>query len=220
LSARQVFLRSLRVREEHKGKAGIDGTALAQSYVSLGNLLAEQPGRAEEALSYLRDALRCYREALGWEHPKVAWAHEGIAKALTKQGQLGAAQDHMDQAIHIRQKQAATTKSSGFERELAKDQKERDELKECIERRDKLKWAAGMAVAGKCAYAPGARPASAPTEPKPAPAPAVAAETAAGQRWRMVRGSVQLARGMMAARSAAPRLELRGSRGAARDSKI
>ena len=129
MSARQVFLRSLRVREEHKGKAGIDGTALAQSYVSLGNLLAEQPGRADEALSYLRDALRCYREALGWEHPKVAWAHEGIAKALTKQGQLGAAQDHMDQAIHIKQKQAATSEGNqDFKRDLVKLQQEREKM--------------------------------------------------------------------------------------------
>ena len=54
----------------------------------------------------------------------MAWAHEGIAKVLTKQGDLGMAQDHMEQAIHIRMKQAAaTTGQSHFRQELVEDQK-------------------------------------------------------------------------------------------------
>jgi tetratricopeptide (TPR) repeat protein len=68
--AEATFMRSLKLREQHIEL--LDGKiAFAQACVSLGNFLAEQPGRVDEALDYLRNALRCYREALGREHPKA-----------------------------------------------------------------------------------------------------------------------------------------------------
>lgn len=60
--AEELFLYSLRLRQRHTGELH---PTTAQSCVSLGNLLANQPTRREEALSYLRDALRCYRASFG-----------------------------------------------------------------------------------------------------------------------------------------------------------
>ena len=68
---------------------------------------------------------------------QVAHAHEGIAKVLTKQGQHGAAQDHIDLAIYIKEKQAEKTSKENTHNseQLTKLQEERDKMEQAAQQR-------------------------------------------------------------------------------------
>ena len=127
---------------------------IAQSYVSLGNLMSSTE-RNEEALQLLKDGLAVYQKGLGYNHPKVAWAHEGIAKVLMKCGELDEAQKHVDEALRIRsslQEVSEGLKLFGHEMDMAKDMR-----MQIIERRGR----------------------SSSAEPLPPPKPEVAAAAAA-----------------------------------------
>merc|ERR1711920_981248 len=81
------------VKEKHQ--------MLAQSHVSLGNLLIEME-HYEKALEHLTQAKAEYEEGFSKGHPKVAWALEAIGKAYQQMGQLRKADEAMAEAIAIR----------------------------------------------------------------------------------------------------------------------
>ena len=116
--AHGYYMKSLTLRERHAKKGDTREVLLAQSYVSLGNLLAQQADFVG-ALDHLHRALDCYVEGFSPQHPKVAWAHEGIARVLMQQGNLGAAQAELVKAIEIRSlQQGAADGKELFGKEL------------------------------------------------------------------------------------------------------
>ena len=106
--------------------------AIAQSYVSLGNLAIERGddaakgGSSETATNFynqavadLHSAKAAYTEGFNAEHPKVAWALEGLAKVHLKLGELAEAQRTVDEALVIRRRiQATDPTKEMFRKEL------------------------------------------------------------------------------------------------------
>lgn len=109
--AHKYFLQSLEVRKdlpggsEEQAKARIQ--AIAQSYVSLGNLAIERGDEAakskngskaeaktfySQAVTELQSSKAAYIEGFSADHPKVAWALEGLAKVHLKLNELHEAQ--------------------------------------------------------------------------------------------------------------------------------
>jgi hypothetical protein len=82
---------------------------------------------------------------------------------LNDVGQLGAAQEHIEQAIHIRQQQRATDATPGadgrllFEHELGSDEQLLADIEARQQRREKLRWAVNQ-VAREKAVSPSLPP--------------------------------------------------------------
>ena len=134
--AHKYFQMSLNVRcdlpqnDEEEAKARQQ--AIAQSYVSLGNLAIERGddaakgGSSETATNFynqavadLHSAKAAYTEGFNAEHPKVAWALEGLAKVHLKLGELAEAQRTVDEALVIRRRiQATDPTKEMFRKEL------------------------------------------------------------------------------------------------------
>lgn len=130
--AHTFFLRSLEVRNELP-EAKVKQQAIAQSYVSLGNLAIERGDAAAKAkmpklasqfyvhaVEDLRSSQAAYIRGFSAEHPKVAWALEGLAKVHLKLHALSEAQAAVEEAITIRQRiQASDPTKEMFKKELS-----------------------------------------------------------------------------------------------------